>query len=187
MWSPRSQNDRQLFTQAWRHVWDENKNIDFWQDIVNVIEVKNDRVTGVKTELGLEIKCKAVILTNGTFLNGIIHIGEKHFTGGRIGEKSAEGLTANLIKLGFEASRLKTGTPVRVDGRSLDFTKMEEQKGDENPEKFSYTDTPTLKEQRSCFLTYTNPEVHDILRTGFDKSPMFAGRIQGVGPDIVLR
>jgi tRNA uridine 5-carboxymethylaminomethyl modification enzyme len=182
MWSPRSQNDRQLFSYEWRRVMDSIPNIDFWQDIVNGIFVKDNRVVGVKTELGLEIKTRSVILTNGTFLNGIIHIGEKQFSGGRIGEKSAKGLTENLVELGFESGRMKTGTPVRVDGRSIDFSIMEEQKGDENPEKFSFTDTPSLANQRSCYLTYTNPEVHDILRTGFDKSPLFTGRIKGIGP-----
>ena len=182
MWSPRAQSDKYLFSREWRKILDENPNIDFWQDTVSSIIVEKDKICGVKTQLGLDIKSKAVILTNGTFLNGIIHIGEKQFKGGRLGEKSASGLTENLIDLGFETGRMKTGTPVRVDGRSLDFTEMEEQKGDEKPEKFSYTNTPSLKHQKSCFLTYTNSEVHDILKTGFDRSPLFSGRIKGIGP-----
>ncbi len=182
MWSPRTQNDRMRFSEKWRIVLEENKNIDFWQDYVNEIIVKNNRAVGVRTGLGIEFKSKAVILSNGTFLNGIIHIGEKHFSGGRIGEGAAKGLTDNLKKFGFLANRMKTGTPVRVDGRTVDFTKMEEQKGDKKPEKFSFSDTLPVKTQKSCFLTYTNPEVHSILRKGFDRSPLFTGRISGRGP-----
>ena len=182
MWSPRAQNDRVLFSVEWRNRLERTRNVDFWQDSVVDIEVKQGKISGVKTGLGLVIKCKAVILANGTFLNGLIHIGEKHFSGGRMGDGASLGLTKRLIDFGFEASRMKTGTPVRVDGRSLDFKKMEEQPGDDIPGKFSYMNTPALKKQRSCWLTYTSPEVHDILRTGFDKSPMFSGRIQGKGP-----
>ena len=182
MWNPRAQNDRVLFSVEWRNRLERTRNVDFWQDSVVDIEVKQGKISGVKTGLGLVIKCKAVILANGTFLNGLIHIGEKHFSGGRMGDGASLGLTKRLIDFGFEASRMKTGTPVRVDGRSLDFKKMEEQPGDDIPGKFSYMNTPALKKQRSCWLTYTSPEVHDILRTGFDKSPMFSGRIQGKGP-----
>ncbi len=182
MWSPRAQNDRVLFSVEWRNRLERTRNVDFWQDSVVDIEVKQGKISGVKTGLGLVIKCKAVILANGTFLNGLIHIGEKHFSGGRMGDGASLGLTKRLIDFGFEASRMKTGTPVRVDGRSLDFKKMEEQPGDDIPGKFSYMNTPALKKQRSCWLTYTSPEVHDILRTGFDKSPMFSGRIMGKGP-----
>lgn len=182
MWSPRAQSDRMRFAEEWRNTLEQTPNVDFWQDIVTGLLNKGSHITGVKTALGIEIRSKAVVLTNGTFLNGIIHIGTKTFGGGRIGEKSATGLTENLIQLGFEASRLKTGTPVRVDGRSLDFSRMDEQGGDENPQKFSFTDTPKLVKQRSCYITYTNQKVHDILRTGFDRSPLFTGRISGRGP-----
>jgi tRNA uridine 5-carboxymethylaminomethyl modification enzyme len=182
MWSPRAQNDRMLFSLEWRKMLEETPNLDFWQDMVTGITTRNGKVTGVKTSMGHEIPGKAVILTNGTFLNGVIHIGLKKFGGGRIGEKAAKGLTENLVEMGFESSRMKTGTPVRVDGRSIDFSKMEEQLGDEEPGKFSFTDTPKLEKQRSCFITYTSPEVHDILKEGFDESPMFTGRIEGVGP-----
>jgi len=182
MWSPRAQNDRMRFSEEWRSMLEKTANIDFWQDMVNEIIIKDGKVIGVKSGLGIEFRAKAVVLSNGTFLNGIIHIGEKHFSGGRIGERSSMGLTENLIQMGFESNRMKTGTPVRVDGRSIDFSKMTEQKGDEDPQKFSFTDTPKLKEQRSCFLTYTTTEVHDILRKGFDRSPMFTGRISGRGP-----
>ncbi len=182
MWSPRAQSDRMRFAEEWRATLERNLNVDFWQDTVTEILITNNKISGVKTSLGIEIKSKAIVLTNGTFLNGIIHIGTKTFGGGRIGEKPAVGLTTSLINLGFEAKRLKTGTPVRVDGRSLDFSEMEEQKGDENPQKFSFTDTPYLTKQKSCFITYTNNTVHDILRTGFDKSPLFTGRIKGRGP-----
>ncbi|MCH8317863.1 MAG: tRNA uridine-5-carboxymethylaminomethyl(34) synthesis enzyme MnmG [Bacteroidetes bacterium] len=182
MWSPRSQNDRMRFSEEWRLILEKNKNIDFWQEMVKEIIVKKGKIAGVKTGMGINIDSKAVILTNGTFLNGIIHIGEKKFGGGRTGEKAATGITEQLVSLGFESGRMKTGTPPRVDGRSLDFSKMEEQKGDANPGKFSFTDTPELTEQKSCFITYTSPEVHDILKTGFNRSPMFTGRIKGIGP-----
>ncbi|MEI6682811.1 MAG: tRNA uridine-5-carboxymethylaminomethyl(34) synthesis enzyme MnmG [Bacteroidota bacterium] len=182
MWSPRAQNDRFLFSMEWRRMLESTRKIDFWQDSVTRILAKHGKIVGVETVLGMTFKCKALVLANGTFLNGIIHIGEKHFSGGRIGEGAARNLTEQLVDFGFESSRMKTGTPVRVDGRSLDFSKMVEQPGDEIPGKFSYTNTPALTKQRSCFLTYTNLEVHDILRTGFDRSPMFSGRIQGKGP-----
>lgn len=182
MWSPRCQSDRMLFAEYWRLTLEGIKNVDFWQDTAASLIVKNDVVCGVITSIGLEIRSKSVILTNGTFLNGIIHIGEKQIGGGRTGEKSVKGLTEDLIKYGFVSGRMKTGTPPRVDGRSLDYYKMEEQKGDENPSKFSYTDTQALLKQRSCFVTYTNEKVHEVLRTGFEKSPMFTGRIQGLGP-----
>lgn len=182
MWSPRAQSDRMLFASEWRFVLEANPNVDFWQEMVTGLLVKNGRIAGVYTSLGIEIKAKSVILTNGTFLNGIIHIGEKQLGGGRTGEKAAKGLTEQLIQLGFESGRMKTGTPPRVDGRSLDYNKMEEQFGDENPGKFSFTNTPNLTEQRSCFITYTNNTVHETLKTGFAKSPMFNGRIKGLGP-----
>lgn len=182
MWSPRAQNDRMLFSLEWRKMLENTPNLDFWQDMVTGVIVKNGRVKGVMTSMGHEIPGKSVVLTNGTFLNGVIHIGLKQFGGGRIGEKAAKGLTECLVKLGFESDRMKTGTPVRVDGRSIDFSKLEEQKGDENPGKFSFTDTPPLKAQRSCYMAYTSREVHDILRTGFDESPMFTGKIEGIGP-----
>jgi tRNA uridine 5-carboxymethylaminomethyl modification enzyme len=182
MWSPRAQNDRVLFSVEWRNMLEATNGVDFWQDSVTEIVVKKGKITGVKTIMGMVFNCKAVILANGTFLNGTIHIGEKQFSGGRIGEGSAKKLTEQLKDFGFSSSRMKTGTPARVDGRSLDFSKMTEQPGDEVPGKFSYTNTPVITHQRSCFLTYTNKEVHDILRTGFDKSPMFSGRIQGRGP-----
>lgn len=182
MWSPRTQNDRMRFAEEWRLALENNPNVDFWQEMVTGILVEKNQVVGVKTSLGLEIKAKSVVLTNGTFLNGLIHIGDKNFGGGRTGERSATGITEQLVELGFEAGRMKTGTPPRVDARSLDFTKMEEQKGDSNPGRFSFSDTTALKEQRSCYITYTNRAVHDTLQTGFDKSPMFNGRIQGVGP-----
>lgn len=182
MWSPRTQNDRMKFAEEWRLALERNTNVDFWQEMATGILVENNKVVGVTTSLGLEIKAKSVVLTNGTFLNGIIHIGEKQFGGGRTGERAAKGITEQLTQLGFEAGRMKTGTPPRVDSRSLDYSKMEEQKGDEKPGKFSYTDTKPLTEQRSCYITYTNNEVHETLQTGFDKSPMFNGRIQGIGP-----
>jgi len=183
MWSPRTQNDRALFTLEWRKMLENTPNLDFFQDMVKGLLIKNDKVCGVVTGMGMEIKAKSVILTNGTFLNGLIHIGEKQFGGGRAGERSATGITEQLLQLGFESGRMKTGTPPRIDGRSLDYSKMEEQPGDENPEKFSYaTEIEPLKKQRSCYLTYTNDNVHEILKTGFEKSPMFTGRIQGVGP-----
>ena len=182
MWSPRTQNDRMLFAEEWRLALENTPNLDFFQDMVKNIIIENGKVAGVITNIGVEIRGKAVVLTNGTFLNGLIHIGEKQFGGGRMGEPKAFGITEQLVSLGFEAGRMKTGTPVRIDGRSLDYSKMEEQKGDENPQKFSYLDTPKLKEQRSCYITYTLEIVHDILRSGFDRSPMFNGTIQSIGP-----
>ena len=182
MWSPRTQNDRMLFAEEWRLALENTPNLDFFQDMVKNIIIENGKVAGVITNIGVEIRGKAVVLTNGTFLNGLIHIGEKQFGGGRMGEPKAFGITEQLVSLGFKAGRMKTGTPVRIDGRSLDYSKMEEQKGDENPQKFSYLDTPKLKEQRSCYITYTNETVHDILRSGFDRSPMFNGTIQSIGP-----
>jgi len=182
MWSPRAQSDRMRFTWKWRQMLEQTPNLDFWQDMATGILTREGRVVGVKTSMGNEIYGRSVILTNGTFLNGIIHIGTKSFGGGRMGDAAAHGITENLRELGFESARLKTGTPVRVDGRSIDFSKMEEQKGDADPGRFSYTDTPKLTHQRSCYLTYTSPVVHDILRLGFDDSPMYAGRIEGRGP-----
>ncbi|GAB3195034.1 tRNA uridine 5-carboxymethylaminomethyl modification enzyme [Pontibacter aydingkolensis] len=182
MWSPRAQSDRMRFAEAWRLTLEQTANVDFWQEMISGIEVADGKAVGVLTNLGITIRGKAVVLTNGTFLNGIIHIGERQLGGGRAGEKSAKGITEQLIELGFEVGRMKTGTPPRVDGRSLDYSKMEEQFGDENPSKFSYTDTEPLSQQRSCYITYTNSEVHEILKTGFEKSPMFQGRIQGLGP-----
>ena len=182
MWSPRAQSDRMLFARKWRQMLEAHPNIDFWQDMVNGLLVKEGRVCGVRTGMGLEIPCKAVVLTNGTFLNGIIHIGEKQLGGGRAGESAARGITEQLVSLGFESGRMKTGTPPRLDGRSLDYSRMEEQPGDEQPGRFSYTETTPLLEQMPCHITYTNDQVHEILRTGFDKSPMFNGRIQGLGP-----
>ena len=182
MWSPRAQSDRMMFAESWRLKLEQNPNVDFWQDMVTDVLVKEDKIVGVKTQLGLKFGGETVILTNGTFLNGLIHIGDKNFGGGRAAERASIGLTASLQKLGFESGRMKTGTPPRVDARSLSFSKMEEQPGDKEPPTFSYTDTKQLTKQRSCWLTYTNSEVHDILKTGFDKSPMFSGRIQGLGP-----
>lgn len=183
MWSPRTQNDRVLFSKEWRIMLEQNPNVDFWQDMVAGLLLKNKKVVGIRTGMGIDISCKAVVLTNGTFLNGIIHIGEKQFGGGRMAEKASTGITEQLVNLGFESGRMKTGTPPRVDGRSLDYSRMEEQKGDEKPEKFSFSEiTDSLKKQKSCFITYTNSEVHEVLKTGFDKSPMFSGRIKGVGP-----
>ncbi|MCR9062604.1 MAG: tRNA uridine-5-carboxymethylaminomethyl(34) synthesis enzyme MnmG [Cytophagales bacterium] len=182
MWSPRCQSDRFRFSEEWRWILEANPNIDFWQEMATGLIVEDGKAIGVKTSLGLEIKANAVVLTNGTFLNGLIHIGEKNFGGGRAGERASIGITADLINLGFEAGRMKTGTPPRVDKRSIDFSKMEEQLGDDQPEKFSYTDTKPLSKQRSCWITYTNQEVHDELKKGFDKSPMFNGRIRGLGP-----
>ncbi|MFZ5970008.1 MAG: tRNA uridine-5-carboxymethylaminomethyl(34) synthesis enzyme MnmG [Bacteroidota bacterium] len=182
MWSPRTQNDRMKFAEEWRLQLERTPGVDFWQEMVSSLLVNDKRVIGVKTALGLEIRGKAVVLTNGTFLNGKIHIGEKNFGGGRTAEKAATGITEQLIKLGFEAGRMKTGTPPRVDGRSLDYTKMEEQPGDEKPGKFSYSDTTPLTRQVSCWITYTNERVHQELEKGFNKSPMFQGRIQGLGP-----
>jgi tRNA uridine 5-carboxymethylaminomethyl modification enzyme len=182
MWSPRAQNDRMLFAAEWRNMLEQTPNIDFWQEMVAGLVVKNNRVVGVRTSLGIEIAAKAVVLTNGTFLNGIIHIGEKQFGGGRMAETASTGITAQLVGLGFEAGRMKTGTPPRVDGRSLDYTKMEVQDGDTPVGRFSFTDTQLPKQQRCCWITYTNDKVHDLLRTGFSQSPMFAGRIKGLGP-----
>lgn len=182
MWSPRAQSDRMLFSQEWRSILEKMENLDFWQDNVTDIIVKDGKIGGVKTGLHLTIKAKTIILTNGTFLNGTIHIGDKKFSGGRYSESNSKGLTESLQHFGIKSDRMKTGTPVRVDGRSLDFTKMQEQKGDDNPGKFSFSDTPPLKKQRSCYLVYTNHEVHDVLRKGFDRSPLFTGRIKGIGP-----
>ena len=182
MWSPRTQNDRMKFAEEWRFALENIPNVDFWQEMVSGLIVKEGKVCGIRTSMGIEIAAKAVVLTNGTFLNGVIHIGEKRFGGGRTAEKAATGITEQLVELGFESGRMKTGTPPRVDGRSLNYELMEEQKGDENPSKFSFEDTEPLKEQRSCYITYTNHAVHEVLKTGFDKSPMYAGRIQGRGP-----
>jgi len=182
MWSPRAQNDRMRFAEEWRLQLESIPNLDMWQDTVKEVIVEQGRAKGVITSLGIRIESDAVILTNGTFLNGLIHIGEKKFGGGRTGEKSATGLTEQLVSLGFESGRMKTGTPPRVDGRSLDYSKMEEQWGDEKPGKFSYTDVENTLEKRCCWITYTNAEVHEVLKTGFEKSPMFTGRIKGLGP-----
>src|SRR5688572_25375031 len=176
MWSPRTQNDRMRFSEEWRLILEGSPNVDFWQEMVKEIIVEGGKAVGVKTNLGIEIRPKAVVLTNGTFLNGKIHIGEKSFGGGRTAEKAATGLTEQLTGLGFESGRMKTGTPPRVDGRSLDYSKMEEQPGDENPGKFSYSNTAPLTKQVSCWITYTNDDVHHELKKGFEKSPMFQGR-----------
>jgi len=182
MWSPRAQNDRMLFAATWREMLEQTPNVDFYQDMVSSLVVKGNKVCGVVTGLGHTINAKAVVVTSGTFLNGVIHIGEKRFGGGRVAEKAATGITEQLVSLGFESDRLKTGTPPRIDGRSLDYRKMEEQKGDETIVGFSYLDIPKPTQQRSCWITYTNQTVHDILKTGFDRSPMYTGRIEGVGP-----
>lgn len=183
MWSPRTQNDRHVFAWEWRKMLEQTPNVDFWQDMVSELIVEDNRAVGVITSMGIEFRCQSVVLTNGTFLNGVIHIGEKQFGGGRTGEKAAKGITEQLVRLGFEAGRMKTGTPPRIDGRSIDYSKMEEQAGDENPGKFSYSDeTSPIQNQRPCHITYTNQAVHDVLKTGFDKSPMYQGRIQGLGP-----
>ncbi len=184
MWSPRTQNDRHLFASKWREMLEQMPNVDFYQDSVNELIIKNGKACGVKTSLGHLIESDAVVITSGTFLNGIMHIGEKQIGGGRVAEKAATGITEQLVSFGMESDRLKTGTPPRVDGRSLDYSKMEEQKGDEEVVGFSYLDIPRVKaeDQRSCFITYTDNIVHDILKTGFDRSPMYAGRIEGVGP-----
>ena len=182
MWSPRAQSDRQRFAEEWRMMLEAHPRIDFWQEMVKGLLVKNGRVQGVVTGMGLEIPGKAVVLTNGTFLNGIIHIGEKQFGGGRAGEKAATGITEQLVELGFESGRMKTGTPPRLDGRTINYDVMELQPGDDAPGKFSYSDTPPLVDQMPCHIAYTSQEVHDTLRTGFDRSPMFNGRIQGLGP-----
>jgi tRNA uridine 5-carboxymethylaminomethyl modification enzyme len=183
MWSPRAQNDRMRFSEEWRLLLERNPNVDFWQEMAKNLIVEDRKVVGIVTSLGIAIKSKTVILTNGTFLNGKIHIGEKNFGGGRVAESAAFGITEQLVQLGFESGRMKTGTPPRVDGRSLDYSKMEEQPGDTNPGKFSYLPTTAaLEKQKSCWITYTNERVHEELRQGFDKSPMFQGRIQGIGP-----
>ncbi|MEI2739316.1 MAG: tRNA uridine-5-carboxymethylaminomethyl(34) synthesis enzyme MnmG [Chitinophagaceae bacterium] len=182
MWSPRAQNDRMLFSIKWREMLEQTPNIDFYQDMVKGLLIKDGKCRGVITSLGHEVKASSVVLTNGTFLNGIVHIGEKNFGGGRMAEKSATGITEQLVSLGFESDRLKTGTPPRIDGRSLDYSKMEEQPGDDEVVGFSYLDVEKPKAQRSCWITYTNQKVHDVLKTGFSRSPMFAGRIDGVGP-----
>lgn len=182
MWSPRAQNDRMRFAEEWRMALENTPNCDFYQEMVKGLLVDGDKVIGVRTSLGIDIKGKAVVLTNGTFLNGLIHIGEKQFGGGRAGERAATGITEQLADFGFDSGRMKTGTPPRVDGRSLDYTKMILQPGDENPEKFSYLDTPILTEQRDCHMTHTSALVHDLLKEGFDRSPMFNGRIKSVGP-----
>ena len=182
MWSPRAQTDRMRFAEEWRLALERTPNVDFWQDMVSSLIVKNNTVCGVRTSIGVEIECDSVVLTNGTFLNGMIHIGEKKFGGGRTGEKAATGLTEQLTEFGFEAGRMKTGTPPRVDGRSLDYSVMEEQWGDENPGRFSYTDVERSTDQRCCWITYTNTKVHETLKEGFERSPMFTGRIKGLGP-----
>ncbi|PQL94758.1 tRNA uridine-5-carboxymethylaminomethyl(34) synthesis enzyme MnmG [Apibacter adventoris] len=182
MWSPRAQSDRMKFSEEWRNQLENISNLDFFQDMVTEIITDQHKILGVKTFMGVKIYSKSVILTNGTFLNGLIHIGEKQFGGGRMGEKEAFGITESLIKLGFESGRMKTGTPPRVDGRSIDFSKMEEQKGDTYPQKFSYTNTPRLKKQRSCYITYTNIKVHETLKEGFERSPLFNGTIKSTGP-----
>lgn len=182
MWSPRAQNDRMLFAATWREMLENTPNVEFYQDMVNGLLITDGKIHGVLTGLGHKIEAKAVVVTSGTFLNGVIHIGEKRFGGGRVAEKAATGITEQLVSLGLESDRLKTGTPPRIDGRSLDYSKMEEQKGDEEIIGFSYLDVPKPKEQRSCWITYTSSTVHDILKTGFDRSPMYTGRIEGVGP-----
>ncbi|MFV0571524.1 MAG: tRNA uridine-5-carboxymethylaminomethyl(34) synthesis enzyme MnmG [Xanthomarina gelatinilytica] len=183
MWSPRVQSDRMRFAEDWRLMLEKTANLDFYQEMVSGLLVKNNKVVGVKTSLGIEVSCKSVVLTNGTFLNGLIHIGDKNFGGGRAGEKAATGITEQLVSFGFDSGRMKTGTPPRVDGRSLNYSKMIEQPGDEHPEKFSYLDvTKPLTKQRSCYMSYTSPQVHDLLREGFDRSPMFNGRIKSLGP-----
>jgi tRNA uridine 5-carboxymethylaminomethyl modification enzyme len=184
MWSPRAQNDRMLFAATWREMLEKTPNVDFYQDMVKSIIIEKEKACGVITGMGHEIRSKSVVVTSGTFLNGVIHIGEKKFGGGRVAEKAATGITEQLVEYGFESDRLKTGTPPRVDGRSLDYSKMEEQKGDEHIVGFSYMNIPRVKaeDQRSCFITYTNQTVHDLLKTGFDRSPMYQGRIEGVGP-----
>jgi tRNA uridine 5-carboxymethylaminomethyl modification enzyme len=182
MWSPRTQNDRMMFSNIWRLKLEQTLNLDFWQDMVTELIIEKGICKGVKTQIGVQFNAKAVVLTNGTFLNGLIHIGEKNFGGGRAGDRPSTGITEQLVSFGLESGRMKTGTPPRVDGRSLDYSKMEEQPGDEKPSKFSFTNTMPLSKQRSCYITYTNDDVHDVLRTGFEQSPMFSGRIQGLGP-----
>lgn len=183
MWSPRTQNDRQMFANEWRLLLEQTENVDFWQEMVTGLIIEGEEAKGVITQMGIKIRSKAVILTNGTFLNGLIHIGDKNFGGGRSGERASTGITAQLIDLGFDQGRMKTGTPPRVDGRSLDYSKMEKQKGDESPQKFSFLDSSqALQKQRSCHISYTNPTVHEILEQGFERSPMFNGRIKSIGP-----
>src|SRR5210317_1466297 len=182
MWSPRVQSDRMRFAEDWRMLLEQTPNLDFYQEMVSGLLIEGENVVGVKTSLGIEIKAKTVVLTNGTFLNGLIHIGDKNFGGGRAGEKAATGITEQLVDLGFESGRMKTGTPPRVDGRSLDYDLMIPQPGDEDPGRFSYLPTPKLTTQRECHMTYTSPEVHDLLREGFERSPMFNGRIKSIGP-----
>lgn len=182
MWSPRTQNDRMRFSETWRLSLERTKNVDFWQDMVTGLIIQENQVSGVVTSMGIQIRSKAVVLTNGTFLNGLIHIGEKSFGGGRSAEKAAHGITEQLVQLGFESGRMKTGTPPRIDGRSLDYSKMEEQPGDEDPRNFSFKNNARLSKQLSCHITYTNETVHDLLKTGFEKSPMYQGRIKGLGP-----
>ena len=182
MWSPRAQSDRRLFARKWRNFLEANDNVDFWQEMVTGILVQDGKAVGIQTGMGIEIRSRAVVLTNGTFLNGLIHIGDKQFGGGRAGERASKGITEQLRELGFESGRMKTGTPPRIDGRSLDYSKMEIQDGDEKPGKFSYTDTPKLEDARPCHITFTSKEVHESLKTGFDRSPMFNGRIRGLGP-----
>ena len=182
MWSPRAQNDRMRFAEEWRLMLEQTPNVDFYQEMVSGLLVKGDQVVGVRTSLGIDVKGKAVVLTNGTFLNGLIHIGEKQFGGGRAGEKAATGITEQLVDFGFDSGRMKTGTPPRVDGRSLNYEVMIPQPGDVNPERFSYKETPRLEKQRDCHMTHTSALVHDLLREGFDRSPMFNGRIKSIGP-----
>jgi len=182
MWSPRTQNDRMMFSWEWRMLLEQNPNVDFWQDMCVGVIVEEGKIVGVKTSLDIDVFADAVVLTNGTFLNGLIHLGEKQFGGGRAAEKASTGITENLIQLGFEAGRMKTGTPPRVDGRSLDYSKMEVQDGDENPSKFSYSNNSALTKQIPCYITYTNTETHEVLKTGFDRSPMFNGSIKSTGP-----
>ena len=183
MWSPRVQSDRMMFAEHWRLRLEATKNLDFYQEMVSGLIIENDKIVGVRTSLGIEVKAKSVVLTNGTFLNGLIHIGDKQMGGGRSGERASKGITEDLVQIGFEAGRMKTGTPPRVDGRSLDYSKMTEQPGDDIPSKFSYLDETTpLKKQRSCWMSYTSPEVHNLLKEGFDRSPMFNGRIKSIGP-----
>jgi tRNA uridine 5-carboxymethylaminomethyl modification enzyme len=182
MWSPRAQCDRMVFAQNWRVALEKNKNISFWQDTVTSLTIRKGVVAGVKTNLGFEITAKAVVLCNGTFLSGVMHIGKKQFSGGRMGEKSSEGITAQLIDLGFTHGRMKTGTPPRLDGRTIDYSKTEEQKGDKSPNKFSFTNTSSVRNQKSCFITYTNEECHTMVKEGFNQSPMFTGRIKSIGP-----
>ena len=182
MWSPRSQCDRKIFEQKWRNKLESNPNVDFWQDMVYELLIEDKRVVGIVTKMGINIRSKAVVLCSGTFMNGLIHLGEKNFEGGRSGEPNSRGITKQLIELGFTHGRMKTGTPPRLDGRTIDYTKTEEQSGDKNPDKFSYTKTKSASSDHSCYITYTSEEVHEILKSGFEKSPMFTGRIKGLGP-----